>query len=134
MTFDVFPKNTTNTAQKAAVAVKTSCRLARVKREQEPEKVSVNRNIVMICSQFLRVTWDGSFGCSCTSIITGASRRTTAMIVRMVPRKISRRRGDISLMAGSSDCSCWTRLRNIFCEELDMYSEGETLNLPGRQR
>ena len=46
MVCEVFPKNTTSTAQYAAVAVKTSCFLALVKMEQEAEAIRVNRNIV----------------------------------------------------------------------------------------
>lgn len=46
MTFEVFPKNTTSTAQYAAVAAKTSCLLAFVKIEHEAEKAIVNEKTV----------------------------------------------------------------------------------------
>ena len=46
MTCDVLPKNTTSTAQYAAVAVKTSCFLAFVKIEQKAEAAMVNKNMV----------------------------------------------------------------------------------------
>ena len=46
MTCEVLPKNTTNTAQYAAVAVKTSCFLALVRIEQEVEAIRVDRNMV----------------------------------------------------------------------------------------
>ena len=46
MTCEVLPKNTTSTAQYAAVAVKTSCFLALVKIEQEAEAIRVDPNMV----------------------------------------------------------------------------------------
>lgn len=82
--------------------------------EQDAEKASVNRNIVVIRSQFLPVTCEGSFGCNCASIIAGASRRARARIVRRIRRNISSRRGDIRITLSCPDCSFWTRVRNIF--------------------
>lgn len=46
--FDVLPRNTTSTAEYAAVAVNTSCFLACVNIEQEAEKSSVKMKIVRI--------------------------------------------------------------------------------------
>ena len=53
MTFEVFPKNTTSTAQYAAVAAKTSCLLAFVKIEHEVEKAIVNEKTVTSCALLL---------------------------------------------------------------------------------
>ena len=46
MTCEVLPKNTSKTAQYAAVAVKTSYFLALVKIEQEAEAIRVDKNMV----------------------------------------------------------------------------------------
>lgn len=46
--FEVLPRNTTSTAEYAAVAAKTSCFFACVKIEQEAEKSSVKMKIVRI--------------------------------------------------------------------------------------
>lgn len=46
MTCEVLPRNTTSTAQYAAVAVKTSCFLALVKMEHEAEANRVDSNMV----------------------------------------------------------------------------------------
>lgn len=51
--FEVLPKNTTSTAQYAAVAVKTSCLLAFVKIEHEAEKAMVNEKTVATCARLL---------------------------------------------------------------------------------
>lgn len=48
MLFDVFPRNTTSTAEYAAVAANTSCLFAWVKIEHEAEKSRVKAKIVMI--------------------------------------------------------------------------------------
>ena len=46
ITCEVLPKNTTSTAQYAAVAVKTSCFLAFVKIEQKADAAKVNKKMV----------------------------------------------------------------------------------------
>ena len=83
--------------------------------EEAAEKARVNKSIVMICSQWLRVTCDSSFGCSWRSILAGASKRTAAKIVMRVRWRIARRRADNRVSERSCpDCSLWTRVRNIF--------------------
>ena len=101
MTWEVLPKNTTSTAQYAAVAVKTSCFLALVKMEQEAEAITVDRNIVSTWYLLRLFTWEAFSGWSSKSMRTGTRSRTAAKSVRTARKRTSKRAGDTRTRFGS---------------------------------
>ena len=74
--FCVLPKNTTKTAQYAAVAAKTSCLRALVKIEQQAANVRVKKNITRI--------WCNPLFCTTQRTETGTKRSTVARIVMIM--------------------------------------------------
>ena len=113
MILDVFPRKTTNTAEYAAVAVKTSCLLAFVNIEHEAEKASVNKKTVRIWKLLLRRNSACEVGWSLKRTKTGTRSRTAAIVVNTIRSNISKRWAERRLSSSSPVLRLCSELRKI---------------------
>lgn len=111
----MFPRKTTRTAQYAAVAVKTSCRLALLNTEHEAENTSVKTKMVRICNLLLRPSSSAFVGCNLNRMSTGTSSRAAARIVSTNRRKISSRRGSNRATSSSPETIFCSLVRKSHC-------------------